>query len=136
MTLIEECLAEPVWAVVGASTSPAKWGYRAYKALLAHGYRAYPVNPRATAIDGAPCYRSLANLPETPGVVSIIVPPKLGLAVVDEAVEAGIARLWFQPGAYSPGNHARARERGVRAVSGACVLVELSSRKAKAEGRK
>ena len=126
MTLIEECLAEPVWAVVGASTSPAKWGYRVYKALLAQGYRAYPVNPRTTAIDGAPCYRSLAELPETPGVVSIIVPPKLGLAVVGEAAQAGVARLWFQPGAYSPDNLTRARERGLRAVSGACVLVEMA----------
>lgn len=128
MTLIDECLAQPVWAVVGASTSPAKWGYRVYKALLGRGYRVYPINSRAKEIDGARCYRALADLPEMPGVVSIIVPPKLGLAVVEEAAQLGIERLWFQPGAYAPDNLALAHERGLQAVFGACVLVELGRR--------
>ena len=44
--LIAECVNERVWAVVGVSTNPAKWGYRLYTALKASGYRVYPVNPR------------------------------------------------------------------------------------------
>ena len=64
-------------------------------------------------------------MPETPAVVSVIVPPKLGLAVADEAASLGIARLWFQPGAESPQNVAHAEELGLAVVAGACVLVEL-----------
>ena len=125
MRLIDDCLAQPVWAVVGASTSSAKWGYRVFQALLAHGYRAYPVNPRARSIDGARCYPTLADLPELPGVISLIVPPKIGLTIVEDTARLGIARLWFQPGADSSANLALGHERGLRVVSGACVLVEL-----------
>ena len=123
--LIAECLDQRVWAVVGTSTSPAKWGYRVYHALQRRGYRVYPVNPRAKAIDGEPCYPSLAALPERPDVVSVIIPPKLGLAVADDATAAGIERLWFQPGAASAENVAYATALGLRVVADACVLVEL-----------
>ena len=122
--LIAECVDERVWAVVGASTDPSKWGYRIYKALKESGYRVYPVNRRAKQIDGDTCYPSLAALPETPGVVDVVVPPKLGLAVADEAARAGIARIWFQPGAQSPENIAHARALGLKTVAHACALVE------------
>ncbi len=122
--LIAECVNERVWAVVGASTDPAKWGHRIYRALKESGYRVYPVNPRAERIDGDPCYPSLAELPERSGVVDVVVPPKLGLAVAEEAARAGIARIWFQPGAESAENVARARELGLKTVSDACALVE------------
>ena len=122
--LIEECVNERVWAVVGASTSPAKWGHRIYQALKASGYRVYPVNPRARQIDGDPCYPSVAALPERPGVVNVVVPPKIGLAVADEVAAAGIARIWFQPGAESAENVAHARRLGLKTVADACALVE------------
>lgn len=122
--LIAECVNERVWAVVGASTDPAKWGHRIYKALKESGYRVYAVNPRAERIDGDPCYPALADLPERPGVVDVVVPPPLGLAVAEAAAGAGIARIWFQPGAESAENVARARELGLKTVADACALVE------------
>lgn len=121
---IEECVNERAWAVVGASTNPAKWGHRIYRALKESGYRVYPVNPRAGRIDGDVCYPSLAALPEKPGVVDVVVPPKVGLAIVEEVAGAGVERVWFQPGAESAENIARARELGLKTVFGACALVE------------
>jgi predicted CoA-binding protein len=123
-TLIEECVNERVWAVVGASTSPAKWGNRIYRALKASGYRVYPVNHRAKTIDGDPCYPSLASLPERPGVVDVVVPPKIGLQVARDAAAAGIPRIWFQPGAESSENVELARSLGLQVVHDACALVE------------
>ena len=122
--LIEECVNEQVWAVVGASTSPAKWGHRIYQALKASGYRVYPVNPRARQVDGDPCYPSVAALPEKPGVVDVVVPPKIGLTIAEEVAAAGIERIWFQPGAESAENVARARALGLKTVANACALVE------------
>lgn len=122
--LIEECVNERVWAVVGASTDPTRWGNRIYRALIESGYRVYPVNPRARSIDGDPCYPSLTSLPERPGVVDVVVPAKLGLRVADDAAAAGIERIWYQPGAESAENIAHARSRGLRVVHHACALVE------------
>jgi len=122
--LIAECVNERAWAVVGASTNPAKFGNRIYRALKASGYRVYPVNPRARQIDGDPCYPSVASLPEQPGVVDVVVPPAIGLTIAEEVAAAGIARIWFQPGAESPDNLARARSLGLKTVAHACAMVE------------
>jgi predicted CoA-binding protein len=122
--LIAECVNERVWAVVGASTNPAKWGHRLYAALKASGYQVYPVNPRALMIDGDRCYPSLAALPEPPAVVDVVVPPAIGLMIAEEAAATGISRIWFQPGAESPENIARARALGLKTVAYACALAE------------
>jgi predicted CoA-binding protein len=66
----------------------------------------------------------LAELPETPGVVDVVVPPRLGLAVAEDAARARIARIWFQPGAESAENIARAHALGLKTVAHACALVE------------
>lgn len=122
--LIEECVNERVWAVVGASTNHEKWGYRVYRALKDSGYTVYPVNARATQIDGDQCYRSLAALPQRPAVVNVVAPPKIGLAVAEEAAAAGISYIWFQPGAESAENIALAERLGLKTVAHACALVE------------
>lgn len=125
--LISAAVQERVWTVVGASTSPAKWGYRVYQALRSSGYTVYPINPRAATINGAPCYARLGALPERPGVVNVVLPPKLGLHVVDEAAELGIPYIWFQPGSESPENVARARQLGLQTIAHACAIVERKS---------
>ena len=88
--LIRSMLDEKTWAVVGASANPGKFGYKVFKKLAREGYKAYPVNPNCGEIDGTKCYAALGDLPETPGAVSVIVPPVLGLAMLEEASGLGI----------------------------------------------
>lgn len=126
--LIDEAIRRRVWTVVGASTSPGKWGYRVYQALRSSGYTVYPINPRATDIDGEPCYARLAALPQRPDVVNVVLPPKLGLHIVDEAAELGIPIIWFQPGSESAENAARARQLGLKTIVQACAIVERKAR--------
>jgi len=52
-----------VFAVVGASRDPRKYGYQVYKDLKNAGYKVYAVNPNAQEILGDKCYQSLENLP-------------------------------------------------------------------------
>lgn len=127
-TIIDEAIQQRVWTVVGASTSPGKWGYRVYQALRTSGYTVYPINPRATEIDGEPCYARLAALPQRPHVVNVVLPPKLGLHIVDEAAELGIPYIWFQPGSESAENVDRARKLGLKAIAQACAIVERKAR--------
>ena len=50
--LIEEFLKKTnVFAVVGASRDPGKYGHQVYKDLRAAGYTVYPVNPNVEEID-------------------------------------------------------------------------------------
>ncbi len=120
---IRECMAQKVWAVVGASRDPARYGYRIFTALLAAGYTAYPVNPSADEIAGHRAYASLADLPEKPGVVDTVVPPAVTRRIVEQAAEQGIGLIWMQPGSESDEAIALAEERGIRVVHHACAMV-------------
>ncbi|MFH0829313.1 MAG: CoA-binding protein [Candidatus Kerfeldbacteria bacterium] len=59
-----------------------------------------------------------------PYIAVVIVPPSIGISVLNDAKKAGVKRLWFQPGAESPAIVAHAKQIGLRIVaSGACIMV-------------
>lgn len=122
----EAMLEASTFAVVGASTHPAKYGALCYQALKASGKRVYPVNPRTDRLEGDPCYATIAALPETPEVVVAVVPPAVTEALVPQLAERGIRALWMQPGAESVAAIDEAARRGIATVhSGPCLLVGL-----------
>ena len=125
LRLIEKYVNEPVWAVVGASNNPAKYGNRIYLKLKQSGYRVYPVNNRERLIEGDTAYSSLLELPETPAVVNMVVPPAQAPVVVAQAKTAGAQAIWFQPGAESATAADWAHENGLHVIE-ACILVQLA----------
>jgi len=121
--LAERYAREPVWAVVGASNDPAKYGNRIYRTLKAAGYRVYPVNLTAATVDGDRAYARVNDLPEPPTVVDIVIPPGPGtLDVVKDAHDALASAVWFQPGAEDDAAIACAEEHGIDVVRD-CILV-------------
>lgn len=117
-------LAKKVWAVVGASENPEKFGYKIYNKLKSKGYTVYPVNPNYDTINGDKCYKDLSSLPEKPDVIDMVVAPKHGKKVIEEAAELGIRDIWLQPGTYDDELMKLIEEKGLNAVQ-ACVLVAL-----------
>jgi predicted CoA-binding protein len=127
--LIDDFLVGRVFAVVGASTDREKYGNKVLRCYLQNDLVAWPVNPRAEEVEGVPCYPDLASLPESVHGVSVITPPAVTVSVVEQAAEAGIKRIWMQPGAESPEAVARAEELGLTVISGGpCLLVALGFR--------
>lgn len=121
--LVDEFLALPRYAVVGASRDPSKYGYKIFRDLVAKGYTVWPVNPNAGDIDGHPSFPSLSDLPETPDVVDLVVPPKVTEKVVRECADLGIRRVWMQPGSESDDAIAFCREHNIAVVHDQCVMV-------------
>lgn len=120
-----EMLEKKIWAVIGATKNKEKFGYKIWKKLKDHGYEVYPVNPRYEEIDGEKCFPTLKDLPKTPEVVDLVVPPKASMKVVDSANELGIDYLWFQPGTADEEVIDRAEDLGLKIVFHDCVLVAL-----------
>jgi uncharacterized protein len=110
------------WAVVGASEDRSKFGNITLRELQRRGKQVYPVNPKATEVEGETCYPSLAALPVPVDRVLVVVPPKQGENVVKEADAAGIKNVWFQPGAESEAALAYCEAHGIEAISGHCIL--------------
>jgi len=121
--LIPEFINQRVWAVVGASTDPAKYGNKIYRTLRGAGYTVYGVNARGGHIEGQQLYRSLADLPKKPAVVDTVVPPEVTEQVVQECAELGITQVWMQPGSESQAAIDYCQEHGIQVVHHACAMI-------------
>ncbi len=94
---ITQFLAGARHAVVGASRDRSKIGNQVLQAYLENERPAYPVNPSAKEIEGVTCYPDLAVLPTPIHGVSIITPPHVSEAIVEQAGAIGVKNIWFQP---------------------------------------
>lgn len=122
--IIKEFLGKNnVFAIVGVSSSPEKWGHKVYKDLKGAGYKVYPINPKLKKINGDKCYGNLHQLPEKPNVVVTVVPPKVTEKIIKEAAELGIKRIWMQPGSESEEIIEKAEKLGLILMHGLCIMV-------------
>jgi predicted CoA-binding protein len=122
MTSIHEFLAFRRFAIVGASNDARKYGHIVYHNLKDKGFRVFAVNPKVDDINGETCYASLAELPEPVDGVVIIVPPAATEKVVRDVAEAGIPRVWMQPGAESEEAIRFCEENDISVVHHACIM--------------
>lgn len=123
---IDDFLKGSVFAVVGASTDRSKYGNKVLRCYLQHDLVAWPVHPRETEIEGVPCAPDFESLPEQVHGLSIITPPEVTEVVLEAAAQAGIKRVWMQPGAESNEAISRAKDLGMTVIAGGpCLLVAL-----------
>ncbi|QUH26025.1 CoA-binding protein [Serpentinicella alkaliphila] len=127
MDLKKTMLDKKVWAVIGATPDTSKFGYKIYKRLKNHGYTVYGVNPNYTEVEGEKIYRSIAELPEKPECIDMVVSPRISEKFLDEIKENGIEYVWFQPGTFDTAVIEKAESLNLKIVykNYACVLVEL-----------
>lgn len=121
--LVEEFINERVWAVVGVSTDPSKFGNKVFCDLRRAGYTVYGVNPRGGEVDGQQLAHSLADLAEKPAVVDLVVPPAVTGQVVQQCAELGLDRVWMQPGSESEEAITFCQQHGIRVVYGTCAMI-------------
>jgi len=112
-----------VFAVVGASRNPEKYGYKVFKDLLEAGYEVYPVNPKAREIRGRKCYPDLRSLPRKPDVVVFVVPPGVTRSLTGQCIELGVKFVWMQPGAESEEAIRELEEAGVKVFHNVCIMI-------------
>src|SRR5882757_787095 len=88
-------------AIIGASTDPNKFGNKTVRAFLRQGYTVYPVNPTATEIEGLAVYKSIADVPVRPEMISVYLPPAVVLKTLPAIAAKGCDELWLNPGTES-----------------------------------
>jgi acetyl coenzyme A synthetase (ADP forming)-like protein len=103
-------------AVVGASREPTSIGRRILTALKRHQFTGaiYPINPKATDLDGERCYARLADIPKGVDLAVIAVPHARVLEAVDECAAAQIRSLVVITAGYAEaGAEGRARQQAL-----------------------
>jgi predicted CoA-binding protein len=126
---IQSFFASGPFAVVGASVDRAKYGNKVLRCYQQHGHEVYPINARATEVEGLKAYPSLAALPVKVKAISVITPPAITEQIVGEAATAGVTHIWMQPGAESEAAIRSAEAAGLTVIAnGPCVLVVMGYR--------
>ena len=110
-------------AVVCATDDPSKYGSVIYLDLKRKGFDVYAVNPNRDTVDGDPAFSSLAEVPDTPTIVNVVVPAVATLNVLRSARELGLNNVWVQPGAESPEVMAYLNENDFNYLANACIMV-------------
>jgi predicted CoA-binding protein len=109
-------------AVVGASTDRRKFGNKAVRAFLRQGYEVVPVNPHEAEVEGLQAYASVTDVPGPLDLITVYVPPEIGLQLVDGFAAKGAAELWLNPGSESDALVERARARGLEPILACSIL--------------
>lgn len=129
VSTVQEFLARPRIAVVGASGVHAKFGYTVFSELRDHGHDVVPVNPRALDIDGQPCLASIDQLPGDVDAAIIMLSGDAAADAVSDCAAHGIRYVWLFRGAGEGAVNERTlaicREHGIVTVPGACPLMFL-----------
>lgn len=123
----KEMLNKKTWVVAGVTGKKERFGYKIWKILKEHGYKAYGVNPNYDEIEGEEIYSSILDLPEKVDVLDMVVGPSIALKTLDQAKEAGIEYIWFQPGSFDDKVIAKAKEMDFKILYNDCVYAELKS---------
>ena len=120
-------------AVIGASVRPGSLGHAVLANLRTGGFTGglFAVNPKYDLIDGLPCYRNLALLPQAPDLALIVTPASTVSGVLEQAARTGTKHavvLSAGFGETGPDGHAReeevrrtARTNGLRMIGPNCL---------------
>jgi len=111
-------------AVIGASTDRSKYGNKSVRAHIKAGFTVYPVNPKAETIEGLPVYPDLGSVPDPVDRITVYVPPRIGLALIEQIAAKKPKELWLNPGSESPELVARAEALGLHPIQ-ACSIVDV-----------
>jgi uncharacterized protein len=111
--------------IVGASTNPERYSYKAANSLLAHGHEIELVGQKEGEIKG---HEIKTNYPELEGVdtVTMYVGPTNQPNLYDYILKQNPRRIIFNPGSENPEFEQLAMEKGIE-VEEACTLVLLAT---------
>ena len=111
-------------AVIGASSDRHKFGNKAVRAFQAEGYTVVPINPSEAEVEGLKAFASVLDVPGTIDMATVYVQPAVGLRLLAEFEQKGIAEIWINPGAESTELLADARRRKLNVIA-ACSIVGI-----------
>lgn len=109
---VENLLTAKSVAIVGASQKGA-WPQGIYRNLKGAKFPGgvYLINPNYTELYGEKCYPSLADLPEVPEELLVLIPTRAVLGVLEEAAKLGTKAATIYTAGFGEGDDEKGKER-------------------------
>ncbi len=118
-----------VYAVIGVSLNPDKFGNRVFVYLKEEGYNVLGINPKGGEVMGEKLYKSIDEIEQKVDVVVFVIPPQIAQSVLKEVINKGIKKVWFQPGSESAQLKKTCEKNAVEFVMEDCIMVENEKQK-------
>jgi len=83
------------FAVAGVSRQSGQAANAIFKKLKQSGYEVFPVNPKASEVEGTTCYPDVGAVPGPLDGVVIATAPEVSVQVVHQCADRGVPRVWF-----------------------------------------
>jgi len=112
--------------IIGASTNPDRYAFKAMQRLQDHGYKAIPVNPAFNEVLGERCYASIADVPQPIDTVTLYLGSPRSTPLIQGILKAKPRRIICNPGAENFELEKAASARGIEVVYD-CTLVMLGA---------
>ena len=107
-------------AVIGAAREEGKLGYGVLSNIIRYGFKGkvYPINPKATEVQGLACYPSVLAVPESIDLAVIVVPAKAVAGALEECGQKGVkAAIIITAGFRETGGEGLRMERELQAIA-------------------
>ncbi len=97
-----------------------------WQALKKKGFTVYGVNPNAENLNGDPCYKDIASLPDEVDRVFIVTPPEKTAENVSMALDKGIKNIWIQQKSDTGEALELLKDKDVNLIHNQCLLMYAS----------
>ena len=114
------------YAVIGASNSPDKYGYKVLKDLKEKGFNVVPINPKEKKILGLNVYANVNQVQQSIDVAIFIVPPNITERILEEIEQKGIRKIWMQPGSESEKAIKYCKEHNIECAHDVCIMINTN----------
>jgi len=113
-------------AIIGASSNPDRYSYKAQAMLVEHGHSVFLVSPKNGEVMGEPLLKSATKISADIDTVTLYVGPKHLSPQFDEILTLQPKRIIFNPGTEDRTLIEKTRNAGIEVLE-ACTLVMLST---------
>jgi len=96
LAMVQSFLEPKKLAIAGVSRNPKKFGRVVYEHLKKREFQVFAINPNVDSINGDPCYKTIADIPEEVYNLYIVTPKVQTKNVIQAAIDRGIKNIWIQ----------------------------------------
>ena len=111
-------------AILGASSNPERYSYKAVILLAENNYNIFPVHPSEKPIGAIKCYASLSAIGEKIDTITVYLGEKNSTPLIDEIISVNPRRIILNPGAENDELQRKCEAAGIKVME-ACTLVLL-----------
>jgi len=114
-------------AVAGVSRHSGQAANAVFRKLRDSGYEVFPINPKASEVEGVRCYGDVAAVPAQLDGIVIATSPDVSVQIVRQCSDHGVRRVWFHRsfghGSVSDEAVRECDAHGIDCIVGGCPLM-------------